>query len=315
MRSKYTGWAAPRTLLLLFVLGAASCQSGHSAQMDYGINQVPYSRGQNVVPVFEGWERNPDGTFNMVFGYLNRNYEEELDIPIGPDNNIEPGGPDQGQPTFFGSRRHRFQFRVKVPGNWGATQRLVWTLTIRGRTEKANAFLLPEWEIDDQVIAGGLAGGGGAPDLEHEAPAITVGPDQTITLPDTATLTASVSDDGLPMPRPPRSGATATAAGAAAGSLLRVEWVVWRRPSGAAVTFNPALSPVTGGKGAGTGKRKSAGDGKATATAKPEPVIGGKAVTTAGFSAPGKYVLKGFAFDGGLMTPSADVTVTVNPAP
>ena len=34
-----------------------------------------YHSGQNVQPVFEGWEQNPDGSFNMVFGYLNRNYE------------------------------------------------------------------------------------------------------------------------------------------------------------------------------------------------------------------------------------------------
>ena len=50
--------------------------------------QVQYARGQDVAPVFEGWERNPDGTFSMVFGYLNRNYEEELDIPVGPGNTI-----------------------------------------------------------------------------------------------------------------------------------------------------------------------------------------------------------------------------------
>jgi len=61
--------------------------------------QVRYASGQNVVPVFEGWERNPDGSFNMVFGYMNRNYEEDLDVPVGPDNHFEPGTPDQGQPT------------------------------------------------------------------------------------------------------------------------------------------------------------------------------------------------------------------------
>ena len=58
-----------------------------------------YSRGQNASPAFEGWEKNGDGSFNFLFGYMNRNWEEELNVPIGPDNNIEPGGPDQGQPT------------------------------------------------------------------------------------------------------------------------------------------------------------------------------------------------------------------------
>src|SRR5688572_7734963 len=67
-----------------------------------------YSRGQNVSPAFEGWERNEDGSLNFVFGYMNRNWEEEIDVPIGPDNNLEPGGPDQGQPTRLLPRRNRF---------------------------------------------------------------------------------------------------------------------------------------------------------------------------------------------------------------
>jgi hypothetical protein len=62
--------------------------------------------GQNVVPVYEGWEQNADGTFNLVFGYYNRNWDEELDVPVGPDNNLEPGGADQGQPTHFLPRRN-----------------------------------------------------------------------------------------------------------------------------------------------------------------------------------------------------------------
>ena len=41
--------------------------------------QERWNRGQNVQPVFEGWERNGDGSFNMLFGYLNRNYEEQND--------------------------------------------------------------------------------------------------------------------------------------------------------------------------------------------------------------------------------------------
>ena len=60
---------------------------------------------QNVVPVFEGWLRNPDGAFTMVFGYFNRNLKEELAIPPGPENKIEPGELDRGQPTYFLPRR------------------------------------------------------------------------------------------------------------------------------------------------------------------------------------------------------------------
>src|SRR5258708_14683714 len=87
--------------------------------------QVQYYRGQNVAPVFEGWEHNPDGTYSMVFGYLNRNFEEEVDIPLGPDNSITFGGEtfgDRGQPTHFYPRRQRFLFRSVVPKDWDKGQ-------------------------------------------------------------------------------------------------------------------------------------------------------------------------------------------------
>jgi hypothetical protein len=74
-----------------------------------------YLRGQNISPAFEGWEEDPDGTRYFVFGYMNRNWEEEMDVPVGPDNTIAPGGPDMGQPTHFLPRRNRFVFRVPVP--------------------------------------------------------------------------------------------------------------------------------------------------------------------------------------------------------
>ena len=120
-----------------------------SAQDDEVI--VPYKSGQNVAPVFEGWEPNPDGSFNMVFGYMNRNYEEVLDVPVGPTNTFEPGDPDRGQPTHFFPRRGRFVFRVRVPKDFG-TKELVWTLTAHGKTEKAYATLKPEYIIDKRIM-------------------------------------------------------------------------------------------------------------------------------------------------------------------
>src|SRR5208282_4659756 len=105
--------------------------------------QVQYARGQNVAPVFEGWERNADGTFAMVFGYLNRNYEEELDIPVGPANTIDLGAGeagasgDHGQPTHFYPRRQRFLFRVVVPKDWNKEQKVVWTIISHGKTNQA----------------------------------------------------------------------------------------------------------------------------------------------------------------------------------
>ena len=99
-------------------------------------SQIPYGAGQNVAPVYEGWERNPDGSFNMVFGYMNRNYDERPEIPVGPNNSFSPEPADRGQPTHFYPRRQQFMFKVRVPATFGK-QQLVWTLTRAGKTEKA----------------------------------------------------------------------------------------------------------------------------------------------------------------------------------
>src|SRR4029453_11089899 len=170
--------------------------------------ETRYASGQNVVPVFEGWERNPDGSFTMVFGYMNRNYDEELDIPVGPDNTLEPAGsgagPDQGQPTHFYTRRQQFVFSVKVPKDWGKKD-LVWTLTVHGKTEKAYASLLPFWELGPLVYQenrGGISEIGEVPEENH-APTISRAPPDPVTVGvgQPLTLVANVADDGRPTPR------------------------------------------------------------------------------------------------------------------
>jgi hypothetical protein len=278
--TKHSFWLAVGATLIVGLTGAS--RSGETGQLTY-------ARGQNVVAAFDGWERHADGTIGMVFSYYNRNYEETVDIPIGPDNNIEPGGPDRGQPTHFLPARHKFVFSVTVPKDFDPRQRLVWTLNIRGKTEKANAFLLPEWEINNQVRAQNgdssqvnPTGGGNAAEY-NEAPQITPGPAQRIPVSSTATLTAAVKDDGLPKPRPRRQ--PNGAAPAAPGSPLRVNWVMYRGPARAQVTFTPEHSPV----------------------------VDGNASTTAKFSLPGEYVVRGYADDGAVTTP-ADIKVSVSEA-
>src|SRR5439155_3775901 len=139
--------------------------------------QVASPSGQNIAPVYEGWEQNSDGSFNLGFGYFNRNWVEEIDLPVGPNNTIEPGGRDQGQPTHFLPRRNRFLFRIRVPKDFG-TKELVWTLTSHGKTERAYATLKTDYFIDDIVIqnnSGAGGAGGGAPGtLDNKAPTVKV---------------------------------------------------------------------------------------------------------------------------------------------
>src|SRR5579863_6600847 len=251
--------------------------------------QVQYTRGQNVAPVFEGWERNSDGTFSMVFGYLNRNYEEEVDIPVGPANTIDLGtgdaaagaSGDRGQPTHFYPRRQRFLFRVVVPKDWNKEQKVIWTLTSHGRTNQAKGWLQPVWELSEDVIIENL--GGGVPDPNNQPPALSVGDVPTVTLPDAVTLTANATDDGLPKPyrrspsNPDRDSQPRRPRG------VQIKWIQYRGPG--KVTFEPESSAVVYG----------------------EPVA---LTSKVRFAAPGTYVLRATASDGQLFT-SRDITVTV----
>ena len=251
--------------------------------------QVRYAIGQNVVPVFEGWERNADGSFNMVFGYMNRNYEEELDIAVGPSNRLEPGEIDQGQPAHFYPRRQQFVFKVRVPADWGKND-LIWTLTTRGKTEKAYATLLPFWEIDVGTYQQNR-GGPGELGEEDDAPSIRVegAADRTVAVGASLALDAFVIDDGRPSSRPSQSGSNPRVEGPLSQAVVRLDrgtrlgviWVVYRGDA-KAVTFDP---------------RKIA-------------VADGKASTTVRFTNPGTYLLRAYA-DDGILVSAADVTVHV----
>ena len=90
-------------------------------------------RRRSDLPAFEGWGPLKDGTNALLLGYFNRNKEQALDIPIGPDNRIEPGGPDYGQPTHFLTGRQYGMFAIPVPKDFG-TKKLTWTIVANGQT-------------------------------------------------------------------------------------------------------------------------------------------------------------------------------------
>ena len=99
--------------------------------------QLSYTRGQNISPAYEGWEQASDGSKYFLFGYMNRNWEEEIDAPVGPENGFNVGGADQGQPTHFLPRRNRFVVRVKVPNRLSEKDELVRPPTPHDKTAKA----------------------------------------------------------------------------------------------------------------------------------------------------------------------------------
>ena len=121
------------------------------AQLPTELPSTKFSSGQDIQPYFEGWIHNADGTFDLVFGYFNRNWQEELAIPAGPANAVEPGGADRGQPTYFLPRRQGWVYRLRVPGDFGK-QVVTWTITANGKTQKAYGELLPVEEITERII-------------------------------------------------------------------------------------------------------------------------------------------------------------------
>lgn len=94
----------------------------------------PRERGASVTPAYEGWYPNSDGSFSMLIGYYNRNVKEALDIPVGPNNRIEPGPLDQGQPTYFEAGRQWGVFVVKVPKDFG-NKTITWTIVANGEAQ------------------------------------------------------------------------------------------------------------------------------------------------------------------------------------
>ena len=260
------------------------------AQLPTELPSTKFTSGQDIQPYFEGWIHNPDGTFDLVFGYFNRNWQQELAIPPGPENSVQPGGADRGQPTYFLPRRQGWVYRVRVPRDFGK-QVLTWTITANGKTQKAYGELLPVEEITERIIMtrGNLNPGDADPNVP---PAVAIAP-VTATVNALAVISATVTDDGLPKPRPvaapkPAAAADATAIQAQANSSavarprgLTVSWMQLRGP--AKIVFEPAGAI---------------------------PVGNGKAGVTARFTERGTYVVRATANDGALST-RADATITV----
>ncbi len=213
--------------------------------------------GQSITGGYEGWYPNPDGSFSFLVGYFNRNQKETLEIPIGPNNRIEPGGPDQGQPTHFLPRRQWGVFTITVPKDFG-DKKQTWTLVANGQTTSIPISLNPLWVIEPFKDAGI---GNTPPILRFESEGIAYqGPPRGIArtfstkLSERLDLTTWLMDDGLRPPEArPNNNPPAT-----------VTWSKFRGPG--TVTFADAKPKVD--------------------------VADGRASTWATFSVPGEYILR-----------------------
>ena len=215
--------------------------------------------GQDVTPAYEGWYRLPDGRRALLVGYFNRNTKQTLDIPIGPNNRVEPGGPDMGQPTHFNQRRGWGVFTVVVPADFG-DRKITWTITANGRTNSVPMGLHVDYEVEPFKDA---AMGNTPPVLKFEpagktfvGPPVGIAREMTATVGQPLTLDLWVSDDNH------------------------------REPG----SFRPESAPA-----ATLFWHKHNGPGEVKfSEARPKADFGaeGKASTTATFAAPGVYILR-----------------------
>lgn len=250
----------------------ALCGTALLSAQDSRLPSAPHGQfGGSVTGAYDGWFVDTDQSRAFLVGYFSRNTEQSLDIPIGPNNRIEPGGPDLGQPTHFLPGRHIGMFAVRVPDGFKEQDSLVWTLVANGETTRIPLRLKTDYFVSPF---------GGAT-VANEPPVIRLtdhGPAQkgpnarTSTAPALTTsvrarlpLTIWADDDAryssgtnAPMRNPPPP--------------VAIHWTKYRGPG--TVTFNepdPSLDVFEGG---GVGEH-----------------FAGKGQTEASFSAPGEYIL------------------------
>ena len=255
--------SAIATLSIALALAASGARfvSGQSVP-----NEPPRAAGSSVTGAFEGWFTNANGGYSYLVGYMNRNTAQELDIPIGPNNKMEPGPIDRGQPTHFMPLRQWGVFVVEVPRNLGQ-QKITWTIVANGVLTKIPLYAHPDYEISPFTEA---AVGNTPPALSFEENGRSVqGPllmstDRTTKAGTPLALTVWVSDDAK---------FTNVSGGVRPKNIptaVSLTWMKFRGPG--AVKFDkekPEVQKIEGGTAA----------------------FSGKGTTTVTFSQPGDYML------------------------
>ena len=237
------------------------------------LTQAVRERGSSVTPAFEGWYYEKDGTQRVLVGYFNRNTKQEFDIPPGPDNRVEPGGPDMGQPTHFSPGRQWGVFTIKLPKDFG-DRKLTWTIVANGFTNSITLHTKSDYVVEPFEDAAN----------KNTPPMIKFRPDAVaFTGPPTAIaenlnavagtplpLIVWASDEGptINVPEPGRGRGRGRGTDATAFTPpppLALTWSMFRGPG--LVKFDNAKPPI-------------------------DKEQNGKASTTATFSAPGEYILR-----------------------
>ncbi len=246
------------------------------------------SKGEAVFPYLEGWYTNPDGTSSILFGYHNRNSKQSFDIPVGPNNRIEPGNADQGQPTHFLPERNNRMFTITVPKDFGQ-KKITWTLTANGITQSVSAWLNPPYFVEPLLNTGT----GNTPPVikigdgvEHTGPSKGTYATMAAAVGQPLTLSTWLMDKGNTIvldPNPQRGGGRGRGRGSDDADGAR----------GRGRGGPPAAANLRWDKYRGAGAVKIANESLPVTNAAGETVT-----TTATFAAPGEYWLRVNAIEG-----------------
>ena len=295
-----------------------------------GVGQTPSSlpltapireRGTSVTPAFEGWYFDKDGSQRVMVGYFNRNTKQEFDIPAGPNNRVEPGPADQGQPTHFNAGRQWGVFSIKLPKDFGA-KKLSWTIVANGFTNTITLHTNPDYIVEPFEDA---ANKNTPPKFTFQPNgAVFTGPPSSIAEKYTGTvgvpvpLTVWISDEGAKfnVPEPSSRGRGRGAAAGRGADAAAGRGAAARGAAPEGFTPPPPMA-VTWTKFRGPGDVTFDNNKPSI-----DRAAGGKTVTNATFSAPGEYILRVEGNDntgsggGGFQCcwSNAHVSVTVKPA-
>jgi hypothetical protein len=236
MSIRYRRWMAAASLALVavWVVQAGAQRPQTTLPLD-----PLRERGTSITPAFEGWYPNTDGSFSMLLGYYNRNTKEPMDIPVGPNNRVEPGPVDQGQPTHFEIGRQWGVFVVKVPKDFG-TKAVTWTIVANGEAQSIPFTLNKGYPISPYKE---LGMGNQPPVLAFSAGGAKVtGPPLAVASSFTGTVNQPVAISvWVEDPKAPAEGAGAPT-GRGSASVATVSLHKFRGPG--KVTFDKARIPV-----------------------------------------------------------------------
>jgi hypothetical protein len=218
---------------------------------------------KTISSTFDGWNKLADGSYDLVFGYMNRN-ADEIEIPLGAGNQLDPAPADRGQPTTFLAGRQRNAFRIHVPADFKG--KYVWTLTYAGLTQTATASIDQNYSLDVG---------------DPEPPTIKT-TDATARVDQPVKLTPVVSA----APRPPVDPNADIVARRAGNAPINVWWSKFRGPG--TITFGDMLKAGPAAPPA-RNREQPLGTFRVTCTNPPTAECGS---TTARFSAAGTYLIR-----------------------